>query len=494
MIRELFDKIINREDTRKNLIELKQLLKEENNKRAFLYYAGSELHLLCDLLKEEDAKIRKNAALIMGEIGQDSFLELLMDAYESEEQLFVKSSYLTAISKLDFKKYNTKLKTYLNDLTNKEWPLESRKHVDEEIRILTSMMLELEKPKFHKFVGYDKTMDVVLLTNRNHKDITLKQLEEVNKKEFNAGVIVRSTDLNKILKIRTFTEMLFLIKGMNSLNDKPTSIAETISKSNLLTFLKQVHEGDSPFYFRIELKSKMELDKKSAFTKKIASELERLTKRELINSTSNYEIEIRLIANKDGGYNTLLKLFTLKDTRFSYRKNSIANSIHPVNAALCANLAKAYLEEEAQVLDPFCGVGTMLIERNKLAPANPMYGIDIYGDAIDMARENASLDKTIINYINRDFFDFKHEYLFDEIITNMPNAKGRKDDDDIKKLYHSFFNKIPEILKENGIILLHVKDESMVQKELKNCRFKLEKKWELSKKEETYFYVIRYIG
>ena len=40
-------------------------------------------------------------------------------------------------------------------------------------------------------------------------------------------------------------------------------------------------------------------------------------------------------------------------------------------------LAKPYLKEDAAVLDPFCGVGTMLIERNKVLPARSLYGIDI---------------------------------------------------------------------------------------------------------------------
>ncbi len=48
-------------------------------------------------------------------------------------------------------------------------------------------------------------------------------------------------------------------------------------------------------------------------------------------------------------------------------------------------LAKDYLKEEAQVLDPFCGVGTMLIERNQVKKAKVMYGVDLYGEAIDGA-------------------------------------------------------------------------------------------------------------
>lgn len=67
----------------------------------------------------------------------------------------------------------------------------------------------------------------------------------------------------------------------------------------------------------------------------------------------------------------------------------------------------------------------MLIERDLLVPAGDMYGLDIFGEAVIKARENAKAAGRQINYINRDFFDFTHKYLFDEIICNMP-LRGKK--------------------------------------------------------------------
>lgn len=128
----------------------------------------------------------------------------------------------------------------------------------------------------------------------------------------------------------------------------------------------------------------------------------------------------------------------------------LASSIHPANAALLMRLLKPYLKEHAQVLDPFCGVGTMLVERQRLMAANPLYGIDIYPEAIEKARENAEAAKVRINFINRDFLDFRHEYLFDEIITNMPGVTRTKGVEEITELYERFFRKVPEVLKKDG--------------------------------------------
>ena len=72
----------------------------------------------------------------------------------------------------------------------------------------------------------------------------------------------------------------------------------------------------------------------------------------LANSTTDYEIEIRLIEAKDGSFVPFLKLYSMKMKRFAYRKNAIAMSIHPATAAMLMYLAKPYLKENAQILDP----------------------------------------------------------------------------------------------------------------------------------------------
>lgn len=492
MVRDIYSNIVNHIEVRQNLIALKREIKDEDNKRALLFQIGSDYNVLYGLLKEEEPKVRKNTALIMGELGINQFLEPLYKAFQEEQQMFVKSSYLVAMSKLDYRPYLEELKAYLEHLTTSEYEESNKKHINEEIRILTDMILMMERPTIHKFKGYNEMADIVLLTNRNHKDITLKQISVDTKKTFNAGVITKTNDINEILAIRTYTELLFMLKGISALEANETKIAEAILQSNLLDFMNKMHEGKAPYYFRIELKSRMELDKKSAMAKKVASELEHLSNRNFINTTSNYEFEIRLIENKNNLYNVLLKLYTIEDKRFTYRKNTIAASISPVNAALCVQLAKDYMLEDGQILDPFCGVGTMLIERNKVVKAHPMYGLDTFAEAVDKARENAELDHSIIHFINRDFFDFKHKYMFDEIITNMPFTIGKKEEKEIEILYKRFFDKVPEVLKQGGIMILHTRNEEYIQRYAKKSSFKIEKRYELSKVEGTYLYIIRY--
>jgi tRNA G10 N-methylase Trm11 len=176
----------------------------------------------------------------------------------------------------------------------------------------------------------------------------------------------------------------------------------------------------------------------------------------------SYELEIRLLERKDGTFAPMVRLFTIPQKRFAYRRQYVAASIAPVNAALVAELARLYLKEGAQILDPFCGVGTMLIERTRAVSAGTMYGIDIFGEAIDKARENTQKAGERINYINKDFFEFEHEYLFDEIITDMPQVTSARDKDQIRQLYRDFFRKAGTHLKKDGVMILYATEAGLV--------------------------------
>lgn len=492
MIKDTYQEIVDEKDLRQNLSKLKKELKEGGNKHALLYYLAGNYEVFFELLSNEDAKVRKNVALVMGELGVDIFLEPIYEAYENETKLFVRSSYLTALRELDYRKYLPQLKHKLEELNAQEIPEESKKHRAEEMRMLSNLVVTMEGVKTHEFIGYHEPSNLVLLTNRNHIHVTMEELKTMHAKSFNAGVMVKTNQLEDVLAIRTYQELLFRVEGMKVCEYDPLQAAKTLVSSELLPFLKQRHKGNTPFYFRIELKSKMEMDKRSDFTKKLASEMERLSNRALINSTSNYEVELRLIENKEKKFNILVKLYTLKNPRFSYRREVIPTSIRVMNAALTVALTKEYMKEDAQVLDPFCGVGTMLIERHKVVKANTMYGVDVSGEAIKKARTNTEQAKQIIHYVNRDFKSFRHEYLFDEIITNLPAAIGHKKETEIYELYQMFFEQAKEHLKKDGIMILYSHNREYVKRLANYHRFRIVKEYEISMKEGTYVIVLRY--
>jgi tRNA G10 N-methylase Trm11 len=166
----------------------------------------------------------------------------------------------------------------------------------------------------------------------------------------------------------------------------------------------------------------------------------------------------------------MMKFYTIPDDRFAYRTEVVSSSISTVNAALTAELARPYLKEGAQILDPFCGVGTMLIERHKAVKAGVMYGIDIFGDAIEKARENTERAGCRIFYINKDFFAFEHDYLFDEIITDMPQVTASRTKQEIRQLYRMFFERVGMYLKEEAILVLYATEPQFIAESLRGTQ------------------------
>ena len=337
MVKELWEQVQNGQEERQNLSKIRQVIKNNGERRKLSALVEGKENVLIGLLQSEDAKTRKNAALLMGDLRNPPFLAPLWEAYQEEEQRFVKSSYLSAMESFDYRNYLDALKERLAELKDETVTEENQKHVMEELRKLSFLILHIEGVSAHRFTGWNEAYDVFLITNRNFRELTRDELTALEPsaktKLLGAGVMARVANLNWIREIRTYQELLFVVRGMESSEMEPEQIAKTIADSPLLAFLAKSHEGKAPYYFRLELKSKMDLGQKSVFLKKVSARIEALSDRKLVNTTENYEFELRLIENKLGKCNIMIKLFTLKDMRFTYRRDVIPTSIRPVNAA-----------------------------------------------------------------------------------------------------------------------------------------------------------------
>lgn len=507
-IEELVGKLKEENQIRQTLSRVRALIKEEGVRRYFFQAMKENVTPIITCLQNEDAKTRKNAALLLGDLSDvctenDKICQALYQAYASEQQLFVKSSYLSAMKNYDYRLYAEALQNRKEELSSQTVEESDLKHVNEEIHMIDEMLIMLQGLKKHAFTGAHVMSDLVLLTNRKHVKLVEEQVVETLKeagdscgeedvKAFSAGIMVHTEHVAELMQLRTYQEMLYQVKGMISLPMNPAQAADQIVKSKLFEFLKERHEveEDAAFYFRIELKSAMDLGSKSTFVKKMSYEIEKLSGNQLVNNKSNYEFEIRLIETKTGKFNCLVKLYTQEDQRFAYRKRSVAASLKPENAALLVALSKDYMKEDAQVLDPFCGTGTLLIERQKVVKANTSYGIDIYEEAIEGARVNTEAAGQIVHYINKDYFEFEHEYLFDEIITDMPFETGHKAAEEIEEIYQKFFKKAHKDLNGDGRVILYTHNRDYVEKYAKTSGFIILKHEIILEKAGTDLYIL----
>lgn len=502
LLEECYREIEQNKNVRENLSLIRGEIKAQEELAHFFLLAGDG-KLLIKLLQEEDAKIRKNAALLLGDMGLKDAAEALWQAYDSENTLFVKSAYIMALGKLGIPEYLERYERRLSQLAAAEPKEEERKHVMEEMRSLERNITALCGIKTHTFTGFRESRRLILAVNRELREAVQ---EELSGKLQNPGtlhplgVMVQTRDVGPFLGIRSCRELLFLLRpaekraGAGGVGGTPAQIAESLWNSDMPYALRESHREEEPFYFRLEIRGNCKPDEKGAFAKKLGARLEQISGRALINSTGGYEVEIRLVQMKNGDYMPFYKLSTLKSKRFDYRKHAIAASTHPATAAALMQLAKPYLRERAQVLDPFCGVGTMLIERDFCVPAGDMYGVDIFGDAIPMARENADAAGKKIHFINRDFFDFRHEYLFDEIVTDMP-VRGKKTKEETDAFYGRFFERSKELLRKGAVLILFSGEEGFVKKQLRlRKEYRLLAEHCIREKTHFYLYIIQYQG
>lgn len=486
---EIYEALQQGLEIRKNLIELKKLLKEEGALDAYLSMTEDDA-LIAGFLKDEDAKVRKNAANVLGLVKSQESLDQIWEAYVAETQLFVKSAYLAAMQKLDCRAYERQIKKRYEELLAYEPQEEEKKHIQEEVQQMRRLVAKFDGVLRHKFTGYYKPQDFILTTLKHYQDTTCVQVETGEAKVIPMGVQVTGGIVREVSAIRTYRELLFNLYCDRRPPMQPEEAAQILLGSNLLELLEEMHEGNGPYAFRLEIKGPMTLEEKSGFAKKLATELELRTQHFLVNDTGNYEIEIRLIQDKNGNFFPCLKLFTILKNRFSYRKYTTATSMHPTLAALLVELSSNWLADHAHVLDAFCGTGTLLIERLYALPVRAAFGTDTYGEAIFGARANTAAAHMNINYIQRNFLEFTHGYLFDEIWADMP-LRGKKTREEQDAFYLAFFKRAWKLLKDGGRVFVYCNEIGLVKKYIRLLgTFRLKQEFCIREKDGFYLFIL----
>lgn len=457
---QLYENIAQGSEVRKNLIALREMCKDESLRRKFMYLLGGDFSVFVHLLEHADPKVRRSAALILGMTEDEDVLPALVAAWKREETLFIREDYLKAIQLMDYEPFLSDLRERLDFIQEESGLLakdgsqdplwDNSPHLAGEGSRIRSMLEKYQGKKKHHFSRIDPAPDLMLICNRCQVGATASQITEGEVKPMRGGVFVRHGNLDQLMKVRTWSECLFPIPGARPLPEDGKKAAELLHNMKLYGFLRYLHgDEEGPYRYRVQLKGKSPIDRRGDFIRSFCSHLDLLEKGKLQNNDSDYEVELRLIERSDRTLAPMLKLSTVRDSRFLYRKASTAQSMSPVNAALVLRLALPYLGEKSQVLDPFCGTGTLLIERELILPSGSCYGIDKYGDAISKARENTGRIGHV-NYINRDFFDFTHDYLFDELITELPEIRPGEDD----LFFTHFLEKAGQLLVNRAAVVV----------------------------------------
>lgn len=489
-----YEAICRGEEIRTNLIELKRICKDPGV-AAGLMEGEIDPSVIAALLGNDDAKIRKNAALLLGELGAQEDVEALYAAYEHETTRFVRSSYLTALKALDVSAYIDSLQARYNELLAYEPQEEERKHVAEERGLLQQLLAKSGALEKHSFTGWKRKSDVIFTTEHTLREPLKRQLETLGKNGIQTvihpmGVMARTTELASLCRLHGYRELLHALNVKKTLSGSPEELAKALLASNLMELLESCHKEAAPFYFRVELRGMPDMAEKSGLAKALPQALEQMSGGRLLNSTTDYEVELRLSRTKDASFYPCLKLYTMPDDRFDWRRRTISASMHPSLAASLIELARPYLSEDAVVLDALCGVGTFVIERNLRMKAYDNYAVDIFGEAIEGAKENAAAAGVDCNFITKDFLEFTSKHAMTEIFADMPK-RGKRTKEELDAFYTGCFSQFEKLLASGGHLFLYSDEAGFVKKNLRLKKsLALLREYEIRAKEGRAFYVI----
>lgn len=416
--------------------------------------------------QNSDAKVRKNAAKVMGFVNDSLVPSILIRAFEKETVLFVRPQYLKSLKKFPLDEPIVDiLQERRKFILSEQIPDDERKHYNEELQAIEDCLCDNFVGK-HTFTGWNQQNELVMVCEKAYIEMTAAQIDEQKKKLLPTGVYFVTNRLDAYKDLRTYRELLFFLPNLKAVDNDPYAAAKQLIDAGFINYLQKRHSGNGAFQYRLEIRG-VDDKKKAILVKRLSGEILRLSEHQLILSKDHYEIELRFVLKEDGSYRFFFKLFTLEDKRFSYRKEAVAASIKPVTAAAFLKKYENYLVKDAQVLDPFCGVGTMIFERNILSPVRFAFGIDTFGEAIDKARKNGNESEYPIYFIHRDFFDFHHDSLFDEVVTDMPFTMKTEDAEEnakIESIYSRFFVKVREHLVTGAYILMLSRNPELVRK------------------------------
>lgn len=409
-------------------------------------------------LASEEPKVRKNAAKLLTLLkdGSAETAALLTEGYNAETTRFVRSSYLEALANCDIAPYREFFSETLSGLLQTEVNEENRKHVNEEIAALRKLLGDTAGK--HRFTGYAADNTILFVVNPCYCEMFSQAVGAARKKIVNGGVVVRTTRLSEILQNRIWREAVFRVPQALTVPADPYEAAKILAGETVGAYLAERLEGDGAVTYRVDLRCR-DAAVKDRFLKRICPETDRLSGGKLVNVPGDYEVTFRISESGDDTYRLGIVFAGVNDNRFSYRKETVASSIHPTDAAAVLAAAKPYLVTDAQVLDPFCGAGTMIAERMKAGQIRSAFGVDTYGPAIEKARGNVRSER--VWFVHRDFFDYRQDHRFDEIITNMPF--GDTDPEQTKLLYRRFFRRLREHLRESGTLVMVSHDPKIAE-------------------------------
>lgn len=421
------------------------LAKSKEGRREIEEALGDHLILRGCTLSPEP-KVRKNAYRLIGALGQKTDVGCLKRALEKEETFFAIPSLLLALGSLGEEEA---LRSYVPPVSTGE---AMDKHVAEIALARQKALQTFDKEERPPIACLKAPREVLCYAPEGFDFCLFSELRGL-------GFAVEETE-EPGRPVRIFTDRMDIVYQADCLTEALLPIAKEVP---LETEAIRRAVGEIPQEpYRIELRGYVRDRRK----------LIHLLSQSLggNNNPADYDWELRVDCHMDTA-DLYWKLCHGVDNRYPWRKRAIPASMHPALAACVSRYAMGLGKVgKPRVLDPFCGSGSLLFEREKWSPCKALIGVDKSGNAVEVARENARAGGSKASFVTKDILRFESREGFDLILTNMPFGNRVGSHEDNKSLYRRFVNRLPQLLTPKGTAVLYTMEYKLLESCLKGVK------------------------
>lgn len=450
------------------------------------------------LLQSDAPKVRKNAARLLGEMGDGQDVPALRAAIGKEDTLFVLPSLLLALGRCGSEEEIPFLEVLQGEWQSREETPENAKHRQEILLAISTALAALRPVVDSRFLGLP-SLPLALLApggcgpllagECKDKDIPLAKTE-------GDACLTQTMDYGDAFAARCFTEALIPLGGtpLPPKADNAEALAAWAKDAAraLQTPLIPIVSAyqPQPIPYRLELRG-LAHARRGPLARALATALDAAPferalaehSAQLQNNPSHYVFELRLTLEASRTA-AAARLYLPPDPRYAYREKSLPASIQPSAAACLMAFAQPHTKENARVIDPCCGSGTLLVERALLSPGTKSIaegiGVDKFPQAVAAARQNASAAARLfgkeilpIEIIGGDLRSFRPNAPFDELYANLPFGVRVGDGDEAERLYASLISRLDEYLLPTGFALLYTTRRASVERHAKRHGWKI---------------------
>lgn len=289
------------------------------------------------------------------------------------------------------------------------------------------------------------------------------------------------TRVETLLALRTIEDVfatLAHIRGLRHGQDALKVLHSAIVNADIASALNlwsQAHGGKRPRTWRVVSQMSGAYDfRRIDAAQSVESALRKSLPHAMRHVEDEADIEIWCWL---GGGDVLLGL-RLSDASMRHRRykhEHLPASLRPTVAASMAWLARPSAQDI--MLDPFCGAGTILIERGLLAPFERGLGGDIRAEAVRMAERNARAAHVSLSLQEWDArqLPLAHDSV-NRIITNLPFGKQIGSREENEALYRAAMHQFTRVLAPDGLLVALTSEDRLWERVVR------EEEWTVTKK------------